>query len=273
MRSNAGSIVKAGSLRTTLHVMSAAEFPYLASAYVESERGRTEGLGVDVEVLRAALPDEPITSAELFELGHRVLGTDDRWTVAFAYRALPFVRTAPVGSWPHTKPSPFVTLAGAAAGASGERDPRRAAVPRRVRPGNARRHRPVHLVQGSARSIRRSRDCRRSPTRRGGRSSTFPVHRARPAMCPLRFASCRPSTRSSSRIATVRGSSRPSTSTRCSTSATRRRRTRSPSTGSSPERGGSNAGGWWSSRSRRCRRACAAKWTPRATGCSPGTLG
>ena len=103
----AGSIVKAGSLRTTLHVMSAAEFPYLASAYVESERGRTEGLGVDVEVLRAALPDEPITSAELFELGHRVLGTDDRWTVAFAYRALPFVRTAPVGEWPHTKPSPF----------------------------------------------------------------------------------------------------------------------------------------------------------------------
>ena len=58
-------------------------------------------------MLRAALPDEPITSAELFELGHRVLGTDDRWTVAFAYRALPFVRTAPVGEWPHTKPSPF----------------------------------------------------------------------------------------------------------------------------------------------------------------------
>ena len=102
-----GSIVKAGSLRTTLHVMSATEFPSLAAASIESERGRTQGLGVDVEVLRAALPDEPITSAELFELGHRVLGTDDRWTVAFAYRALPFVRTAPVGAWPHTKPSPF----------------------------------------------------------------------------------------------------------------------------------------------------------------------
>jgi len=26
----------------------------------------------------------------------------------FAYRVLPFVRTAPVGAWPHTKPSPFV---------------------------------------------------------------------------------------------------------------------------------------------------------------------
>jgi hypothetical protein len=44
----------------------------------------------------------------MFELGHRVLGTDDRWTVAFAFRALPFVRTAPVGEWPHTKPSPFI---------------------------------------------------------------------------------------------------------------------------------------------------------------------
>lgn len=103
----AGSIVKAGSLRTTLHVMSAAEFPYLASAYVESQRGRTERLGVDVEVLRAAVPDEPITSAELFELGYRVLGTVDRWTVAFASRALPFVRAAPVGEWPHTKPPPY----------------------------------------------------------------------------------------------------------------------------------------------------------------------
>ena len=39
---SAGSIVKAGSLRTTLHVMSAAEFPYLASAYVES-RARPDG--------------------------------------------------------------------------------------------------------------------------------------------------------------------------------------------------------------------------------------
>ena len=66
---SAGSIVKAGSLRTTLHVMSAAEFPFLASAYVESERGRTEGLGVDVEVLRAALPDEPITERRALRAG------------------------------------------------------------------------------------------------------------------------------------------------------------------------------------------------------------
>lgn len=103
-----GSVVKAGSLRTTLHVMKRVDFPAIVAAYIESQRGRSENLGVDVEVLRAAIPGEPITSAALFDLGYRVLGTDDRWTLAFAYRALPFVRTAPIGAWPHTKPSPFV---------------------------------------------------------------------------------------------------------------------------------------------------------------------
>jgi hypothetical protein len=102
-----GSIVKAGSLRTTLHVMTRGEFPYIASAYIESERGRTEKLGVDVDVLRRAIPKEPISAAELFDLGYRVFDTDDRWAVAFAYRALPFVRAAPIGRWPHTKPSSF----------------------------------------------------------------------------------------------------------------------------------------------------------------------
>ena len=101
-------IVKAGTFRTTLHVMSAAEYPYIVSSYIESQRARSAGLGVDLDALWRAVPDEPISSAELFELGYRVLGTDDRWTVAFAYRALPFVRTAPIGPWPHSKPSPFV---------------------------------------------------------------------------------------------------------------------------------------------------------------------
>ena len=101
-----GSIVKAGTFRTTLHVMSRRDFPFHVAAYVESQRGRSDGLGVDLDELRRAVPDAPLTSAELFELGHRVLETEDRWTVAFALRALPFIRTAPVGSWPHTKPSP-----------------------------------------------------------------------------------------------------------------------------------------------------------------------
>ncbi|HEV8463194.1 MAG TPA: winged helix DNA-binding domain-containing protein [Gaiellaceae bacterium] len=102
------AIVKAGAFRTTLHVMSAAEYPYIASSYIESQRARSVGLGVDLAALWAAVPDEPISNAELFELGYRVLETDDRWTVAFAYRALPFVRTSPIGPWPHTKPSPFL---------------------------------------------------------------------------------------------------------------------------------------------------------------------
>lgn len=103
-----GTVVKATSLRTTLHVMTSAAFPLIHAGYVESSRGRTDRLGVDVETLRAAVPDEPIGGTELFELGHRVLETDDRWTVAFAARALPFVRTSPLGEWPHNKPSPAV---------------------------------------------------------------------------------------------------------------------------------------------------------------------
>jgi hypothetical protein len=103
-----GSVVKATSLRTTLHVMARSEFPALAAAYIESQRARTAGLGVDIEALRSAVPDEPVTGSDLFELGYRVLRTDDRWTVAFAYRVLPFVRTAPTGPWPHTRPSPVV---------------------------------------------------------------------------------------------------------------------------------------------------------------------
>jgi hypothetical protein len=101
-----GSIVKAATFRTTLHVMTRQDFPSIASAYIDSVRGRTEGLGVDIDDLRAALPAEPVTGNDLMELGHRVFDTDDRWTVAFAYRALPFVRAEPVGPWPHTKPSP-----------------------------------------------------------------------------------------------------------------------------------------------------------------------
>ena len=103
-----GSIVKAGVFRGTQHVMSTSDYPFHTSSYIESQRGRTEGLGVDIEALRRAVPETPLLSAELTELAHQVLATDDRWTVAFAFRALPFVRADPVGLWPHTKPSPWV---------------------------------------------------------------------------------------------------------------------------------------------------------------------
>lgn len=98
-------IVKAGTLRGTLHVMARDEFPYIIAAYIDAQRGRVK---TDVAPLLASLPDEPFTSAEFFELGHRVLGTDDRWTVAFAGRLIPTIRTDPLGPWPHNKPSPSV---------------------------------------------------------------------------------------------------------------------------------------------------------------------
>jgi hypothetical protein len=104
----AGTIINTGTLRGTLHVMSAAEYPYIASSYIESRRGRNERLGIELEALRSAVPSEPLSGAELTALGHRVLATDDRWTVAFAWRALPFVRRPPIGPWPHTKPPPYV---------------------------------------------------------------------------------------------------------------------------------------------------------------------
>jgi Winged helix DNA-binding domain len=102
------AIVKAACFRSTLHVVARSEFPYIVSSYIESRRGRSEGLGVDIEALRAAVPEAPLSAAELTDLARRVLGTDDVWTISFALRALPFLRTDPVGSWPHTKPSPSV---------------------------------------------------------------------------------------------------------------------------------------------------------------------
>jgi len=103
-----GSIVNAGTLRGTLHVMAGTEYPSIAAAYIDSQRGRVANLGVDVESLRAAVPDEPLSGAEIRELASRVLATDDEWTISFALRWLPFVRVPPAGPWPHTKPPPYV---------------------------------------------------------------------------------------------------------------------------------------------------------------------
>lgn len=100
------AILKAATLRTTLHVMARDDYPFIASAAIDSWRGRTENLGVDIEALRRALPRRPLASAEMQEVAERALGTDDRWTIAFALRALPFVRVGVVGPWPHTKPPP-----------------------------------------------------------------------------------------------------------------------------------------------------------------------
>ena len=98
------AIVKAATLRGTLHVMAREDFPFIASAYIESRMGRTKNLGVDIEALRKAMPRRALRGVELRELAERVLGTDDEWTVTFALRALPFVRDGVVGDWPHHKP-------------------------------------------------------------------------------------------------------------------------------------------------------------------------
>src|SRR5438445_13318265 len=49
-------IVKAATLRGTLHVMTREDFPYISAAYIESRMGRTRNLGVDIEALRRAMP-------------------------------------------------------------------------------------------------------------------------------------------------------------------------------------------------------------------------
>jgi hypothetical protein len=101
-----GSVVKAGVMRGTLHVVTRDLYPFIESAHIESQRGRVAGLGVDLAALFAAWPDEPV--ADTAALAGRLLGTDDPWTIAFTLRALPWARTEPVGDWPHTKPSPSI---------------------------------------------------------------------------------------------------------------------------------------------------------------------
>jgi len=100
------ALVKATTLRTTLHVSTRVLYPALASASIDARRGRTENRGYDVAALRRALPRRALQPGEAEELIARVLGTDDRWTVAFALRTLPLVRDGVVGEWPHTKPPP-----------------------------------------------------------------------------------------------------------------------------------------------------------------------
>jgi DNA glycosylase AlkZ-like len=99
-------LVKATTLRGTLHVQSAALYPALVAAKIDALRGRSEKLGVEIGALWRALPRRAIAGEELRAIAQRALGTDDRWTIEFALRALPFAREGVVGPWPHTKPAP-----------------------------------------------------------------------------------------------------------------------------------------------------------------------
>ena len=102
-------------MRGTLHVLTRELYPYLEAAHIESQSGRHPRARSRPRRARVRLagraagdPARPVRSAAA------LLGTDDRWTVEFALRAMPFVRTAPIGAWPHNPPSPFGALAGAA---------------------------------------------------------------------------------------------------------------------------------------------------------------
>ena len=101
-----GTVVKAWPIRGTLHVTTREDFAHLQVGYLESLRGRR--LDADLDALRAATPSHPLTAKELFAIAGEALGTDDRWTIAFALRRIPTVRTPPEGPWPHTKPTPLL---------------------------------------------------------------------------------------------------------------------------------------------------------------------
>jgi Winged helix DNA-binding domain len=100
------ALVKATTLRTTLHVQTRDWYPALAAARIDSSRGRTQRRGYDVAALRRAMPNRALQPGEAEKIVARVVGTDDRWEVAFALRTLPIVRDGVVGPWPHTKPAP-----------------------------------------------------------------------------------------------------------------------------------------------------------------------
>jgi hypothetical protein len=101
-----GTVVKGWPMRGTLHVTTPAVFADLRSGFLEALRGRR--LDADVDALREAIGQRPLTAQEAKELAAKVLGTDDRWVIEFALRRIPFVRTPREGPWPHTKPTPMV---------------------------------------------------------------------------------------------------------------------------------------------------------------------
>jgi hypothetical protein len=101
-----GSAIKAGVMRGTLHVVTRELYPFIEAAHIEAQRGRVKGIGTDPVALAERWPDAPVDDPYAF--AGRLLGTDDRWTIAFTLRAMPWVRLPPAGDWPYTKPTPAV---------------------------------------------------------------------------------------------------------------------------------------------------------------------
>jgi hypothetical protein len=89
-----GTVIRATAVRGTVHLVSRRDYPFIAAAHLPKQKRRAEGRGVDVDLLRAALPPGPL-GPEANEL----VGSDDAWTVNFAFRALPLVSIPPSGTW------------------------------------------------------------------------------------------------------------------------------------------------------------------------------
>ncbi len=105
-----GSVVKAGVLRGTparadpessLSVARGCARGVTEQAHSRARRRKSVALA-------DAWPEGALDAAEARAFAGRVLGTDDRWVIEFTLRAMPFLRTAPTGAWPHNAPSPTV---------------------------------------------------------------------------------------------------------------------------------------------------------------------
>ena len=143
---------------------------------------------------------------------YRVLGTDDRWTVAFALSALPRRSHRAVGPWPHTKPSPWVLWREPLPDAGRRGGPRRPPIPAAYGPASREdiaqfTYFKFRQIDPALEGLRTFAD-ERGPDALRPAAGAARTRRDVPRLC----ASCRRSTRSSSPIATGAASSRPSTS-------------------------------------------------------------
>jgi hypothetical protein len=89
-----GTVIRATVVRGTVHLMSRRDYPFIVAAHLPRQRRRAEGRGVDVDALRKKLPPGPLGPN-----ANALVGSDDEWTVNFAFRALPFVSIPPAGTW------------------------------------------------------------------------------------------------------------------------------------------------------------------------------
>ncbi len=90
------AVIRATVVRGTVHLMSRRDYPFVAAAHLPKQQRRAEARGVDVERLRKALPPGPLGPE-----ANALVGSDDEWTVNFAFRALPLVAIPPAGTWRH----------------------------------------------------------------------------------------------------------------------------------------------------------------------------